>query len=454
MINIQIDSRKIKPGDTFVAIKGHQTDGHNYVEKAIENGATKVIVQNNKQYSVETINVDNTEKYLTEYLVNNYSNEFKDMKFVGITGTNGKTTTAYMTYELLKKLNIKSAYIGTIGFYYDHTCENTLNTTPDILQLYKYLLKAKNYGCKIIILEASSIGLIRHRLKGINFDIAVYTNLSHDHLDVHKTMQNYFLAKLELFKNLKPNGYSIINIDDRYGKNFEDFQNTLFYGFEKNADIRCIKHDNTYANFTYTYQNKTYEFHSPLFGKYNIYNVMASIGILIKLGISIDDINNNYSNLPAPDGRINVIKYKTNKILIDYAHTPDGIKQVLEASVNLTSGKTYVVFGCPGDRDRAKRPLMTKIVNKFADYFILTNDDPHNEDENRIIKDALKGIVSDKYEVILDRKKAIDKAINMLKENDTLCILGKGHENFIIKGNEKIPHNDTKYVKEVLKNMK
>ena len=454
MINIQIDSREIKPGDTFVAIKGNIVDGHNYVETAIKNGATEVIVSNNKKYSVKTINVPDTQKYLQDYLVNKYAKEFNKMKIVGITGTNGKTTTGFMTYQLLRKLKIKVAYIGTIGFYCIDNFYHTLNTTPDILNLYKYLLEAKKQKCEIVLIEASSIGLMEGRMSGIKFDVAVYTNLTHDHLDYHKTMSEYKNAKLILFENLKEEGTSIINIDDKYGKFFMINKNILTYGFN-NADITCVSHDTACQEFSYKYKGNTYKTKSPLFGKYNIYNIMASIGILTCLNCNIDLINKLYPTLKAPTGRINTLEYKSNKIIIDYAHTPDGVKQVLSAACNLSKGKTYVVFGCPGNRDRAKRPMMGRIVSKYADYFIITDDDPHYEDEKKIADEIVKGINSkDNYEVILDRKKAIDKAFNLLKEYDLLLILGKGHEDAIIIKDQKVPHNDLEYVQKLLDNAK
>jgi len=449
MIKIQINSRLVRPGDTFVAIKGNVVDGHNYVEDAIKNGATTVVVSNKEKYNVKTIKVKNTSKYLKDYLVKKYAKSFKDLKIIGLTGTNGKTTTAYMTYQLLRKVGINVAYIGTIGFYYNDEFEKTANTTPDILSLYNNLFKAKEKGCQIVIIEESSIGLKEGRMAGLKFDAAVFTNLTHDHLDYHKTMKEYMIAKLELFRNLKKHGTAIVNIDSRYGKFFTVKKRTITYGF-KDATIRCKKHDESYSNITYVYNGNTYELQSPLFGKYNIYNAMASIGILLTLGIDIEKINEYYPTLEAPKGRINIIDYKTNKIIIDYAHTPDGLKQVLTSASKLTSGKTYVVFGCPGNRDRAKRPIMAKIADKYSDYFIITNDDPHYEDEMQIINDAIKGLESDKYDIIIDRKKAISKGIKLLKKDDTLLILGKGHEDSIIIKDKEIPHNDEKYVKEVI----
>ena len=447
-MNIKTDSRLVKNGDTFIAIKGYTVDGHDYIEKAIENGASCIVCSNNKTYSVKTINVKDTKEYLENYLIDNYAHKINKLKLVAITGTNGKTTTAYMTYELLRKLNIKCAYIGTIGFYYNDHFEKTLNTTPDMLTLYNYLLTAIANECQIVIIEASSIGLVEDRLKGLKFDIATFTNLTHDHLDYHKTMTKYREAKQILFQNLKENGLSIVNTDDKYSKYFLT-QNHLTYGFN-DSDIKCLKTDNIYTSFTYSYQNKEYNLTSVLFGKYNIYNIMASIGILLSLGINIEDINKNYATLEKPKGRIEILEYGTNRIVIDYAHTPDGMKQVLTSAANLTSGKTYVVFGCPGNRDRQKRPIMGKIVEKYADYFIVTDDDPHNEDEEQIINDILKGIKNNNHEVLIDRKKAITKAFSLLKENDTLLLLGKGHESNIIIKDKLIPHNDIEFVQNLI----
>lgn len=449
MINIEINSKLIKKGDTFVALKGTITDGHKYIQNAIDNGATTVVVSNSKTYSVNTINVDNTDDYLTNLLVEKYAKEFEDLKIIGITGTNGKTTIGYMTYQLLRKLKMKVAYIGTLGFYYNDQKESTLNTTPDILSLYKYLIKAKEEKCNIVLIEASSIGLYENRMKGLKFDAAVFTNLTHDHLDYHKNMRNYMLAKKILFNNLKENGLSIINNDDKYKSNFIT-PNTITYGFE-NDDITCVEYNDDYSEFKCVYKEELYSIKSPLFGKYNIYNTMAILGILIHLNVNIQKACKLLEKLTPPPGRINIIDYNTNKIIIDYAHTPDGIKQVLNSAKHMQPGKVYVIFGCPGNRDRRKRPMMGKIVEKGSDYFIVTNDDPHYEDPMQIINDTVKELKSNNYETIPDRKEAIKKGLSLLTKNDTLLILGKGHEDAIIIKDQRIPHNDKQFVEEWIK---
>lgn len=450
MLNIKTDSRKVCPGDTFVAIKGQIIDGHDFIKQAIDNGATTIVSQKRgKTNKVKFIKVKNTNKYLKKTLVKNYSSLLNDLKIIGITGTNGKTTTAYMTYQLLNKLNIKCAYIGTLGFYYNKKREKTLNTTPDILSLYNMLFKAKENNCNIIIIEASSIGLNEGRLKGLKFHSAVFTNLTHDHLDYHKNMNKYLKAKQILFKNLSKNGMRIVNIDDKYANSFIKRKNTITYGF-KNADVLCEKHDKIFKEFTFQIQKNKWKTSNPMIGKYNIYNILASIGILISLDIDISKINKLIPTLEPPKGRMNIINYQNNKIIIDYAHTPDGVNQIITSTQKITKGNIYIVFGCPGDRDRTKRPIIGLLVSKYAKKFIITNDDPHYEDENQIVNDITENLIGNNYEIILDRKKAIEKAISFLQNNDTLLILGKGHENEIIIKDKKIPHNDEKVVKNSL----
>ena len=451
MINIQSDSRKIKPGDTFVAVKCEVNDGHEYIEKAIAAGATKIVAERGK-YSVETLIVDNSREYLEEYLSKNYNKYLDDMTIVGITGTNGKTTSAYLTYQALNKLGIKTGYIGTIGFFLKEKVMNLPNTSVDICDTYDLLMKAYDAGYKTVIMEVSSHALANNRIKTIMYDYAIFTNLTQDHLDYHKTMENYALAKQLLFKKLKNNGIAIVNNDDKY----KDYyllkeNNNVTYGFNE-ADYRITSYQMTHegSSFTVSYENETISLNTKLLGRYNLYNLLSVITLLSKVGISKEKIVEVIPYLESPSGRMEFIHYNSSLIVIDYAHTPDAIEKVITTVKEVVKGNTYVVFGCTGDRDRTKRPIMTNIVNDLSDYFIITNDDPHYEDPNQIVNDMIKDFVSDKYEVCLDRKEAIIKGINLLKENDVLFILGKGHEEFILIGNEKIPFNDKKTVLEYL----
>lgn len=449
MMNIQSDSRKIKKGDTFVALKCEVNDGHKYIEKAIENGAGKIVAEYG-EYSVPTLIVDDTRKYINEYLDENYSKYINEMTIIGITGTNGKTTSAYLTYQALNMLGIKAAYIGTIGFYLDKKVMNLPNTSVDICDTYNLIMEAYDKGYKVVILETSSHALENNRLVTLKYDYAVFTNLTQDHLDFHKTMENYALAKQKLFKSLKETGKAIINTDDGYKDYFLLPENkNLTYGLTGDFKFDNYKSDLKGTCFDLIYDDKKYKINTKLIGKYNVYNLLVCISILIDMNIDVEKIIDVVINLKAPNGRMDTIDYKDNKIIIDYAHTPDAIEKVINA-VEKGTGKTYVVFGCTGDRDRTKRPIMGKLVSELSDYFIITNDDPHNEDENQIVDDILKNKDFDNYEICLDRKEAIKKGIELLKSNDLLFILGKGHEEFMIKGNERIPLNDKD---EVLKNI-
>lgn len=452
MLNIQSDSRKIKKGDTFVAVKCEVNDGHEYIESAIKNGASKIIAERG-EYSVPTVIVKNTREYLNNYLETNYNKYLDEMTIIGITGTNGKTTSAYLIYQMLNKLGIKTAYIGTIGFYMDKKIVSLPNTSVDICDTYDLFMKAYDNGYKTVVLEVSSHALANERLKTVKFDYAVFTNLTQDHLDFHKTMENYALAKQQLFKMLKTNGIAIINNDDSYKDYYLLDENTnMTYGETGDFSFKNYESNIKGLKFDLEYNNKIYNINSKLMGKYNVYNLLVMISVVSNIHNNIDDIVNLIPELNAPDGRIDTVDYKNNKIIIDYAHTPDAILKVMNAIS--TTGKKYVVFGCTGDRDRTKRPIMGKIVSELSDYFIITDDDPHNEDEMQIVDDILKGNNFTNYEVCIDRKEAIKKGINLLKDNDLLFILGKGHEEFIIKGKDRIPHNDKKEVLKCLENVK
>ncbi|MDD2435150.1 MAG: UDP-N-acetylmuramoyl-L-alanyl-D-glutamate--2,6-diaminopimelate ligase [Bacilli bacterium] len=449
MINIQSDSRKIKPGDIFVALRGISSDGHDYIDRAIGNGAKKIVAEEGS-YEVETEIVPNTREYLNQYLYDNYNQYLEEMTIVGITGTNGKTTSAYLIYDSLNKLGIKCAYIGTVGFYMDGKVANLNNTSPDVCDLYDLLIEAYENGYKHVALEASSQGLDGGRLVGIPFDYAIFTNLTQDHLDHHKTMENYALAKQLLFKQLKPNGISIVNYDDGY-KDYFKTDKTIYYGQTGgNFKITEMELTNQNSKFKYLYNGEEHEIISPLLGDYNVYNMLVNIIVLTHLGISDEDIKRVISKVKAPAGRMDTVMYKNNSIIIDYAHTPDAIEKIIHAVTKVTPGNIYTVFGCTGDRDRTKRPIMTKMVTDLCKYAIITNDDPHYEDTAQIVSDMVTNLDNTNYEVCLDRKEAIIKGIKLLEEHDILLILGKGHEEVMLVRDQKIPMNDKQIVLEYL----
>ena len=451
MIKIKTDSRKIEKGDTFIAIKGLYRDGHDYIEDAIENGATTIVAQHGN-YDVETIIVKDTREYLIEYLYNKYKKILNRITFIGITGTNGKTTTSYFIHQILNELNIPCAYIGTIGFFLDKKEKELPNTSQDILTLYNLILYTYEKGYRYIILEASSEALVEKRFDKIPFEIALLTNITRDHLDYHKTKENYINAKKILFENLINKKIAIINNDEENKNNFLLKENkNITYGI-KNGDYKIIKYNiKNNAKFTYSYNNKKYKIKTNITGLHNIYNLLGSIALINSLGIDLKEINKKVKKLSLPDGRMDIIKYKSNKIIIDYAHTPDAIDKIISSARKITKNNIYVVFGCTGNRDKEKRPIMTNIVLSNVKKAIITNDDLHNEDEKEILNDMLKENDKSNYEVCFDRKKAIEKGIDMLNRKDTLLILGKGHEKYMIIKDKKIPFNDKKTVLEYIK---
>ena len=448
MIDIKSDSRKIKKGDKFVALRGISSDGHDYIDKAIELGASEIIVEEvNKKYDVKTTIVENAREYLNKYLYDNYHHIIEDMTIIGLTGTNGKTTSCYLIYQALNKLGYKCAYIGTVGFFLEDKVRDLPNTNPDICEMYDMIVEAYDKGFKYIVLEASSQGIAYGRIETLEFDYAVFTNLTRDHLDYHKTMENYALAKQQLFKQLKKNGLGIVNADDSYAIYYK-IGSYITYGFN-DSEYTITSYDITKDGITFTI-NDEYTIKSKLIGKYNIYNLLVTYIILDRIGISYEDMKDIFLELNPPSGRMDIIKYESNTIVIDYAHTPDAMENIINTIKEINHEHLYIVFGCTGSRDRVKRPIMTSLALTNSDFTYITSDDLHEESFEQIVDDMLKDNTLNNYVVIEDRKNAVTEAINKLNKNDILLILGKGHEEFIIIGNNKIPYNDRKAVLEII----
>lgn len=442
-MNIKSDSRKVEKGDTFVALK-YSNDGHQYIEDAIKRGATGVVADHGL-YSVDTLIVKDTHEYLVNYLKDNYWDKIKDLKIIGMTGTNGKTTTCYLLHKALNMLGEKCAYIGTIGFYIDEKIKDLENTTPDILEIYEMLLKAKEENCKYVVMEVSSHALSLNRVKGLKFDIALFSNLTQDHLDYHHTIENYLNAKKKLFTMLKNDKLAIINIDDKYYKDFiMEENNNKTYGFkDSNYQITKYNYNLNESNFVI---NDCDIYKTKLIGKYNIYNLTLVIAALNNLGFDYEQISKVIENLDSPSGRMDKIMYGNNAIIIDYAHTPDAVENVLLTVKELNPNHLYVIVGCGGDRDKKKRPIMGEIAVDNADQVIFTSDNPRTEDPNEIIKNIVQKLDKKNYEIEVNRENAIIRGIQLLKENDILMILGKGHENYQIIGKDKIFFDDKKVV--------
>ena len=454
-MSIQVDSRKIKKGDTFIALKGLYVDGHDYIEKAISHGASKIVAEFGS-YSVETIIVPDTRIYLSNYLQNEYQERLSKIKFIGITGTNGKTTSCYLIYQALNKLGKKTAYIGTIGFYLDGKVKDLDNTTPDLLDLYEMFDYCIDNGAEVIAMEVSSHALALNRVIGIKFDFASFTNLTQDHLDFHKNLENYKQAKQILFRNLRNDKVAVINGDDPCYKDFcLEENNNFIYGTNNIADYKIknyILHIDS-VEFSFIYNNKNYDVKLNIPGKYNIYNYMNLLIILHKMGYELDTIIAESINLKAPSGRFETFKYNNSIIIIDYAHTPDAVENILDNVLEYKKGKVITIVGCGGDRDKTKRPIMGDIATKKSDFVIFTNDNPRTEDEKAIMNDIVSSLKKDNFSIKYDRGDAISEGLKMLQDNDILLILGKGHENYQVIGNEKIHFSDLEIVKKYSENV-
>ena len=448
MFKYETNSRLIKPGQTFVAIKGYTVDGHDYIEDAIKNGATAVIAQKEVKCSVPVTVVENSAEYYQKLLVKEYKDEFKDLKLIGITGTNGKTTSAYLTYQMLLDLGKKAAYIGTIGFMCGDYFKELPNTSPEILTTYKLLEKAKEMECEYVVMEVSNFALDQKRIEGLEFVAGAFTNLTEDHLDYHKTMENYLKAKLLITDYIKKDGVLLVNKDDGASKKFiERFKNTKTFGYG-NADYDILS-DDIYPDHTdiiFKVNEKEYKVTTNLTSKFNVYNYFTMFSILHELGFEINELIEKTKDLKAPKGRCETYKVKDGFAVVDYAHTPDAVLKTVTAYKELAKARVITLVGCGGDRDPMKRPIMGEIASNYSDYVIFTNDNPRTEDPENIMKDILKGVKKDNYEVCLDRREAIKKALDMIQKDDIVLLLGKGHEDYQILGHTKVHLDDSEEI--------
>ena len=451
MIKYETNSKLVKPGQIFVAICGHTVDGHDYIEEAIKNGAESLVVMHDVSSSIPYKIVDDTEQFLIEEIPKLYEEELKKLKIIGITGTNGKTTSAYLTYQMLLKLGKKASYLGTIG-YFTKDKEITLNnTTPDIITLYKLLLDAINDNIEYFVMEVSSHSISLKRIEGLKFEVCAFTNLTQDHLDFYKTIDNYLKAKLKILDYLDDDKYILLNSDD---ENSKYFMNHLCKTYGINGDYKIINYishpDKT--EITFSYDNKTYNVITNLTSKFNVYNYLTMLSILNSIGFSIDNILENTKDIYPPKGRCETYKVKNGYAVIDYAHTPDAVLKVISAYNELKKNRVITIVGCGGDRDPKKRPIMGNIATDNSDFVIFTSDNPRTEDPLAILNDITKENHANNFIVIPDRKEAILRGIELMEKDDILLILGKGHENYQIIGHEKIHFDDAEIIKSVENN--
>lgn len=465
---VACNSNEVEEGDLFVAIKGFEYDGHEFINEAIKKGAAAILIEEGcdlKSFKVKeettVIMAKDTREALAIVSCNYYKNPSKKFKLIGITGTKGKTTTSYMIKEILEKAGMKVGLIGTL-----ETCINGKRiktndrTTPESLELQELFSKMVEEKVEVVVMEVSSQSLKLHRVTGCDFDIAVFTNFSEDHISKveHPSMEDYLQSKLKLFQMCK---VGVVNADDVQGSKiprlFPESSITTF-GIDNYANVmaRDVTVTNTYADFKVKLTDRNERVKVGIPGRFSVYNALAAICVAKKFNVSPDIIKEVLLEIRVP-GRSEMVDNKLEiPIMIDYAHTPESLESILQAVKIYTRGKVICVFGCGGNRDEVKRPIMGEIAGRVADYTFITTDNARNEDPKEIADQIEAGIskTKGKYSVVLDRKEAIRKAIKMASKIDIVVIAGKGHELYQEINSEKIPFDERKIVREIINEMK
>ena len=437
--NIQFDSRKVSNDDVFVAVNGVTVDGHQYIEKAIGLGAKAIVCEvlpENLVDGITYVKVENSTIALGILASNFYGNPTKDLKLVGVTGTNGKTTTTTLLYELFTKLGYACALISTIKIVIDGEVIPSTHTTPDILTLNKMFREAVDRGCEFAFMEVSSHGIHQNRIAGLHFEVAGFTNITHDHLDYHKTFANYLAAKKKFFDDLPKTSTAISNADDKNGKVM--LQNTVatkkLYALKTDADFKGKIIEHQFDGMQLEFNGK--EFWTSLIGQFNAYNLLLVFGVASILGQDELEALKALSTLGNVDGRFQTFKTESGIIVIvDYAHTPDALENVLDTieGIRTKNEKLITVVGCGGDRDKTKRPEMADIASEKSNLAIFTSDNPRTEDAEEILREMEVGVKAQFYNrtlKITDRKEAIKTALKMAEPKDIILIAGKGHETY------------------------
>ena len=460
---IEMDSRMVNQGDLFVCINGFTVDGHEFAQQAVEHGAVAIVAEREVEASVPTIIVPDTSRVLAMIAAKFYHDPTSQFSLIGVTGTNGKTTVTYLLEAIFNQFQKKTGVIGTIHLKIGDDAFPVKNTTPDALFLQQTFKKMVDQEVETGIMEVSSHALDLGRVYGCDFDIAVFTNLSQDHLDYHKDMEDYLRAKSLLFAQLgnvydkeRPK-FAVINEDDPYSELLKrsTAQNVLTYGCREAAQVRAtnIQLDVTYTNFTLTTPVGTIDINSRLIGMFNIYNMLAASSAAIAAEVPLNVIKTALEKLIGVDGRFEqVVAGQPFAAIVDYAHTPDSLENVLQTIKEFAKKNVYVVVGCGGDRDRTKRPLMADIAVKYADRAIFTSDNPRTEDPQTILEDMTEGLTQKHYEVLENRKDAIYRAVELADKDDIILIAGKGHETYQQVGQTKYDFDDREVVKEAIIN--
>ncbi len=471
---LHYDSRQIKHGDAFFALRGVVSDGHNFISSAIANGASVVICEEilESLESVTTVVVKSSRQAMAMAASEFYGSPTRDMKVVGVTGTNGKTTVTYLLEAILNQTDLSPAVVGTINYRYGTDLHQAPHTTPESLDLMKQVSDFRENGARSLVIEVSSHALDQYRADGVHFEVGVFTNLTPEHLDYHQDMEHYFTSKYHLFKELLPRdkGRAVINIDDVYGQRLAAMlPEAITCGRNQSADIYPVHLDVSLQgiNGKVTTPLGTVDVASPLLGDFNVENLLCTIGAAVALGLSPQIISAGLAEAPGVPGRLEQIENDRDAvILVDYAHTGDALRRVIETMQELAPTRILTIFGCGGDRDRSKRPVMAEVAGRGSDITIATSDNPRSEDPEQILNDVRRGLTKAHkrewskqeaenatcrgYVVIPDRGEAIQLAVKMLRAGDLLLVAGKGHEDYQILATGRIHFDDREELRNAL----
>lgn len=460
---LKMDNREIEQDDVFICIKGFTVDGHDFAHQAVKSGAKVVVSERELEISnAITIIVPDTMRALSLLAAHFYQFPTKDFPLIGITGTNGKTTITYILETIFNEHKQKTGLIGTIQLKIGDESYPIKNTTPDALSLQKIFKQMKDEQIDVCMMEVSSHALHLGRVHGTEFDIGVFTNLSQDHLDYHKTMEDYLHAKTLLFSQLGNNydgkkKYAIINIDDKVSSTVmaSTAQHILTFSCETDADVYAteIKLLMTGSNFTLHTPLGEVKIKSQLIGKFNVSNMLAAVTVAIAMEVPLLTIKHALESISGVAGRFEQVQAGQNfATIVDYAHTPDSLQNVLETIAEFKQNKVYVVVGTGGDRDRTKRPLMAQVALDYADKVIFTSDNPRTEDPQDILNDMTQSLTDSHFEVIIDRQEAIDRAVQLAEDGDTILIAGKGHETYQEVNGKRYDFDDCKVAEQAILN--
>ena len=458
---ISTDNRLVQPGDLFICIKGYTVAGHRFAKQAEEAGAVAIVCEHEVEgVTIPQIIVNDTSAELPRLAHIFFNQPTQQLNLFGLTGTNGKTTTAYILEHLLSGFKSPVGYIGTNGIRYADVFLEPKNTTPEPLSLQRTFKEMVEAGVENVAIEVSSHALELHRVDYCRFKVALFTNLTPEHLDFHPTMDEYFEAKYKLFEMLTKDGSAIVNVDDDYGVKLverlnQNHINFYTYALNQEADFQAmdVKMSTAGTTFNLLCPEGPFEIQTPLLGTFNVYNALGAMAAAYSAGMSMKLIQSLMATLSPVDGRMEIINEGQDfTVIVDYAHTPDGVEKVLEFVTGIKENSVKVVIGCPGDRDRTKRPVIAQLSVDYADDVIFTTDDPHSEDPVEILNEMVAGVQEKKqYEVIVDRIEAIEAAINKAQKNDIVLIAGRGHEQTQYWKSGNIKLDDREVAKEVLR---